>query len=171
MNLDTANLKTANAIAYDKPLRDYLKELRNTLSEGLMDISVSAMKQGTEYKFKAIEQLKFMSGLTSELSVALIKAKGEKKLDTQEQEQFDSIKELTNTLGNLQFSLNSIIMDFNKMEKLGDKISKEGEDLMNSVVDVQAKLMTIRADINDLGFFSKNSELAHLFDEQNSSQL
>ena len=165
MNADEP-LKNVNAIAYDKTLREYLGELQSVLDQGITDVSAQAVQLSVKYKEDAIKQLKFMSKLTADLSVALIKAKGDKELNVQEQEQFDTIKKLADALGNLQFRINRLIMDMTNIEKLSDQISHEGEVLLDSVTDVESTMTHIRAAMNDLGFFSQNPEMAALFDKQ-----
>lgn len=122
----------------------------------------------TKYKEDAVKQLKFMSKLTADLSVTLIQARGNKELNAEEQNQFEDIKKLADALGNLQFRINRLIMDITKMENLSEQISEEGTVLLEALIEVQDKLRTIRADINDLGFFSNNPTLANLFDKQNA---
>ncbi|HUD44836.1 MAG TPA: hypothetical protein VMR41_04795 [Patescibacteria group bacterium] len=165
MNSDTS-LKSVNTIAYDKPLREKLDELHVSLGEGITDIAASATQFTAKYKETAIIQLKFMSKLTADLSVALIHARDGKQLDIEEQSQFDDMKKLADSLGNLQFQINRLIMDVTKMEKLSEQISSEGDSLLNAVMDVQSKLTVIRSDINDLGIFSNNPQMATLFDNQ-----
>ena len=165
MNSDSS-LKNLNTIAYDKTLREYLDNLHYALDKGITDVSAQAVQSSIKYKEDAIKQLKFMSKLTADLSVVLIKAKGDKELNPQEQEQFDTIKKLADSLGNLQFKTNRLIMDITSMEELGGQISHEGEVLLDSVVEVEGNMIKIRANINDLGFFSQNPEMAVLFNEQ-----
>ncbi|MCL4367339.1 hypothetical protein M1563_04195 [Patescibacteria group bacterium] len=168
MNSDSPNLKNINTIAYDKTLREKLEELHNSLGEGITDVAAQATQFITKYKEDAVKQLKFMSKLTADLSVALIQARGDKELNTEEQNQFEDIKKLADALGNLQFRINRLIMDITKMENLSEQISEEGTVLLEALIEVQDKLRTIRADINDLGFFSNNPTLANLFDKQNA---
>lgn len=168
MDPDSPNLKNINTIAYDKTLREKLEELHNSLGEGITDVAAQATQFITKYKEDAVKQLKFMSKLTADLSVALIQARGDKELNTEEQNQFEDIKKLADALGNLQFRINRLIMDITKMENLSEQISEEGTVLLEALIEVQDKLRTIRADINDLGFFSNNPTLANLFDKQNA---
>lgn len=165
MNSDPS-LKSLNTIAYDKTLRLYIKDLQDVLDSGITDISAQAVQLSVRYKEDAVKQLKFMSKLTADLSVALIKAKGNKELNAQEQEQFNTIKKLADSFGNLQFRINRLIMDITKMESLGNQISEEATVLLDSVTDVQSTILDIRAKINDLGFFSQNPEIAILFDKE-----
>ncbi len=167
MDFDSANLKDANTIAYDKTLRENLEELHNNLGEGITDIAASAVQLTAKYKENAVKQLKFMSKLTADLSVALIKARGDKDLNPEEQEQFEDIGKLANALGNLQFRINRIIINITKMEQLGEQISDGGGVLLDAIMEVQSRMLAIRANINDLGFFSKNPRMALLFDKQN----
>lgn len=168
MNSDSPNLKNINTIAYDKTLREKLEELHNSLGEGITDVAAQATQFITKYKEDAVKQLKFMSKLTADLSVTLIQARGNKELNAEEQNQFEDIKKLADALGNLQFRINRLIMDITKMENLSEQISEEGTVLLEALIEVQDKLRTIRADINDLGFFSNNPTLANLFDKQNA---
>lgn len=162
----TPDLKTVNTIAYDKPLRDYLKQLHDMLGEGVTDIASNAMEFAYKYRTDAADYLKFMSQLTSELSVALLEAKGDKKLDEEEQRHFDGIKGLAETLGNLQLKINKIIQDLKKLDNLADLVSEEGASLANEVIEAQAQFRTVRSDINDLNVFSRNPRLANLFRQQ-----
>lgn len=170
MTRKTPDLKTINTIAYDKPLRDYLKQLHDMLGEGVTDIASNAMEFAYKYRTDASDYLKLMSQLTSELSIVLIQAKGDKKLDEEEQRHFDAIKGLAETLGNLQFKINKIIEDLRKLDKLADKVSEEGAELANSVIDAQAEFRAVRSDINDLNVFSRNPRLANLFREQTEAK-
>lgn len=162
-----SSLKSLNTIAYDKTLREYMSDLHSVLDIGVTDISAQAITLSIKYKADAVKQLKFMSKLTADLSVSLIKAKGDKELNAEEQKQFDIIKELADTLGNLQFKINRLIMDMAKMESLGEQISKEGEALLDSIMIAQNSLIHIRGNISDLGFLSQNHKIAVLFSEQN----
>ena len=170
MDPDSPNLKNINTIAYDKTLREKVEELHNSLGEGITDVAAQATQFITKYKEDAVKQLKFMSKLTADLSVALIQARGNKELNAEEQGQFEAIEKLADALGNLQFRINRLIMDITKMEKLSEQISDEGAVLLEAVMDVQTKMRTIRANINALGFFSNNPEMAHLFDKQNEDK-
>ncbi len=69
------------------------------LDLGVTDIAASAIQCALKYKADATQELKFMSKLTADLSVALINAGGEKELNTQEQEQFLSIKKTYRFIG------------------------------------------------------------------------
>lgn len=165
--MDTqSSLKKANTIAYDKILREYLEDLNSTLDIGITDLSAQTVRLTIKFKEDAVKQLKFMSKLTADLSVALIKAKGDKDLKTEEQEQFDTIKNLADLLGNLQFKINRLIMDMTTMESLGEKISGESEVILESTMELQTKLMNIRVEINDFGFFSHDPAIARLFNGQ-----
>ncbi len=166
MNQDST-LKNINAIAYDKTLREYLNQLHTILDQGITDMSAQAVRLSIKYKDDAVNQLKFMSKLTADLSVALIKARGDKELDPTEKEQFDTIKQLADSLGNLQFKTNRLIMDISNMEKLGSQISHEGEVLLDTVMEVEGTMTRTRAAINDLGYFSQNPQISRLFDKQN----
>lgn len=170
MNSDSPNLKNINTIAYDKTLREQLEELHNSLGEGITDVAAQATQFITKYKEDAVKQLKFMSKLTADLSVALIQARGDKELNAEEQNEFEAIEKLADALGNLQFRINRLIMDITKMENLSEQISDEGTVLLEAIIEAQTSMMATRADINDLGFFSNNPELAHLFDKQNVNQ-
>ncbi len=140
------------------------------LDLGVTDIAASAIRCAVKYKADAVEELKFMSKLTADLSVALINASGEKELNAEEQEQFLSIKKLTDSLGNLQFRINRLIIAITKMEKLGEQIASGGQVLLDAIMETQTNLIAIRADINDLGHFSKNSQLSSLFAKQNGDR-
>lgn len=165
--MDTkTSLKKENTIAYDNKLRDYLEDLNSTLDIGITDLSSQTVTLIIKFKEDAVKQLKFMSKLTADLSVALIKAKGEKDLKQEEQEQFDTIKHLADSLGNLQFKINRLIMDMTKMEELGEKISSESEAILESTMELQTKLMNIRVEINDFGFLSHDPAIARLFNGQ-----
>ena len=158
--------KKENTIAYDKNLRSQLKTIHDMLGEDVTDIASRAMEYGIEFHPKSQGVLKAISKLTSDLSVAILEAKDDKKkLSKVEQEDFEQVKTLTNLLGNLQFKINEVIKNIDKFNRVAEKLYEAGVSLAQDIMDSQEKFRMLRADFNAIGFLSDDPEISTLLDK------
>lgn len=164
MKQDIKKIKEENGIAYDATLREQLKYLHQILGTDITDVAVSAMEYGIKFQPRGKMVLKVMSKLASDLSVALLEAKGERKLSEEEKGHFEAVKHLVSTLGNLQFDLKKIIKKVDEVNKLVESLSKMGMKFAESIMDAQDEFKEVRANINALSWLSNNPEIAYLFD-------
>lgn len=160
-----------NAIAYDGDLRDQLKVLHEMLGTDITDIMSEAYQFGVKFTPNAEKILKYMSGMASKLTVALMKAKKNKgTLTPEEQADFDKISSLTTVLGNLQDRLNTVINKVKDVNKLNAELTEDGSKLGEEIMDSQEQFRAIRAGINAYGFLSKDPELAYLFENEKTKK-
>ncbi len=157
-------MKNYNNIAYDKNLRERLEELHRLLGAEVTDVADQAMKHGISFIPGAKKIMKLMSKLASDLSVALLEARGDNELSTEEDQNFNEIKKLAGTLGNLQYKLNEIIKKVNLINKQMEELREISFDFGDEISDAQADFRKARAHINDLGYVSDDPHLASLFE-------
>jgi len=167
MNTIEENLQKQNVIAYNRPLRDQLKMVHEMLGIEITDVANEAIEFRDKFRVDAEKMLRIMSKLAADLSILLIEAKATKRrLGSSEQNDFDAIKSLTGTLGNLQFKLNNLIHMSMESKKLSIDISKASLEFAENIMQAQQQFREVRAGINSLGFLSNNPELAYMFDNE-----
>lgn len=164
-----ANLKQINTIAYDKELRDLLKQAHDTLGESVTDIANKSMQSTMTLVDDARTELSRLSQMASELSIALINAKGDKRLDLDEQTHFDQVKDFAGRLGNIQFRINRIIRTFDERAKLDGEINTLSLSLAQEIMDTNDVIHSLRASMNALGLYSNDKDLARIADEENGT--
>jgi hypothetical protein len=158
----TNDYKKQNTIAYDKHLREKLKTLHDMLGIEITDVAVGAMDYGLKFNPQAKEILKTLSSITSDFSVVLLNAKGNKsKLSEEEQLDYDNIKSLTAYLGNLQYKLNKIIQKAEEFNKLTVELRDMGMSCAEYIMEAQEQFRMVRANINDLAFMSADPDVAY----------
>jgi len=163
-------LQKQNAIAYNVPLRELLKKLHEMLGIEITDLANEALQHRIQFREDTTIVLKIMSRLASDLSILLIEAKQSKKiLSKEEQYDFETVKSLTGTLGNLQFRLNNLIMMSTMSEVSNIQFSKASLEFAEEIMKAQQQFREVRANINSLGFLSHNPELARVFDGEHST--
>ncbi|MBN2016073.1 hypothetical protein JW766_04540 [Candidatus Dojkabacteria bacterium] len=168
---DEKNLKDLNTIAYDRNLRDQLARLHEMLGVEITDVASGAMEYTTKFRPSAENTLKVMSKLASDLSVALIEAKGNKKvLSEEEREDYKAIEGVAETLGNLQYKLNKLIKSVKKFNENTEELQELGFRLAQDIMDAQDQFRNVRANMNALGHMSENPHLASLFESQNGEE-
>lgn len=166
MNTTEEKLQKQNVIAYNRPLRDQLKMVHEMLGIEITDVANEAIEFQDKFRTDAVNMLHVMSKLAADLSILLIEAKATKRrLSAGEQNDFDAIKSLTGTLGNLQFKLNNLINMSKESKRLSIEISKASLEFAENIMQAQQQFREVRAGINSLGFLSNNPDLAHMFDD------
>lgn len=167
MTTPSEDLQKQNAIAYNKPLREQLQIVDEMLGVEVTDIANDAIQYSIKFQINAEKVLKTMSKLAADLSILLIKAKESKKaLNKDEVEDFEAIKSLTGTLGNLQFKLSRLINKTKASNEINTGISQDGLAFAESIMEAQQQFRKVRASINAFGFMSQDPDVAHLFDAQ-----
>jgi len=162
--MNTDELKDANKIAYDKPLRERLKELSDFLSTDITDVASGASEYGLKFAPDAKNVIKEMSKLDADLTVALIEVRGKGELNKEEKEDFELIKGLTESLGNLQFKINKIIKKSEHMNKLSQELVDDSLNAGLEVMNTQEQFRKVRKKINAIGILSNNPDIAFLLD-------
>jgi hypothetical protein len=157
-------MKDYNNIAYDKNLRERLEELHRLLGAEVTDVADQAMKHGIGFVPGAEGVMKIMSRLASDLSVALLDARGDNELNVEENKNFNEIKKLAGTLGNLQYKLNEVIKKIKLINKQMEELRELSFDFGDDISNAQADFRKARAHINDLGYVSDDPRLASLFE-------
>lgn len=158
--------KNKNAIAYDESLRDKLKQLHNMLGAEITDVAAGAFDYGQNFNPEAKQVLKTLSSIASDLSVVLLNARKKKTLSKEEQRDFDNVKNLTESLGNLQFKLNKIIQKAEEFKKIAQDLREMGMDCSNYIMDTQEQFRMVRANINDFSYMSVDPEIAYQYKEE-----
>ncbi|MBD3329408.1 hypothetical protein GF357_02845 [Candidatus Dojkabacteria bacterium] len=157
------DLKKSNKIAYDETIRKNLIELHKFLGLGMTDVAVEAIGGSDTFLPHAKKALKSMSKQASDLTVALLEARGDSKLSKEEENDFRSIALVTSTLGNLQFKLNDLI----KMAEMGQGRSADflnrASNFADAIMAAQAEFRNARAGINALGGLSEDPSIAYIF--------
>jgi len=158
--------KKKNTIAYDADLRKQLKHIHDLLGEDVTDVASQAMEYGFKFQPEAKSLLKAISKLTSDLSITILDAKSDKKkLNKEEQEDFDRVKGMTDVLGNLQYKMNEVIKDVGVFNKATEELYESGLDLAEEIVTSQEQFRELRSDFNAIGFLSKDPNISSLLDE------
>ncbi len=165
--MNDSHLSDVNSIAYNGNLREQLKTLHEMLGLEVTDVASGAMEFGYKFRGDAEKVMKYLSRMTSQLSIALQEARrGEKALTSQEQEDYEKIKALTAVLGNLQDKLNRVIKSTDEINLQNEKLREQGVDLAEHIMQAQDSFRSVRAGINAYGFMSQDPLLAKLFEEE-----
>lgn len=163
MSPTISDLKKDNKIAYNSDIRCKLIELHKFLGLGMTDVVVEAIGGSDKFLPHAKVALKSMSKRASDLTVALLEARGDSDLSEDEEQDFKLIALVTSTLGNLQYKLNDLI----KMAEMGEGKSfdfvNRASDFADAIMAAQEEFRNARASINALGALSDDPSIAYIF--------
>lgn len=162
--MNVNDLIKQNGIAYNRSVRKQLKKIHDSLSMDVTDVAANASQYAIKFTPHAQETLKEVSKLSSDLTVALLNAKGDKTLTKKEREDYKSIKQLIDILGNVQFKMNGIIQKSKKMNQIADELVDDSYELSKEIMNAQDKFRAVRKKINAYGAFSNNPRIAMLME-------
>lgn len=134
------------------------------ISNGAMEVSNRASDQGEQL-------LKYMSKLTSQLSIVLINARNaDTNLTEEERQDYERIKSLTNVIGNLQDKLNRVVKLLKTIREASTEIGEEGMELAQLIMNAQQEFRYVRSGLNAYGFLSEDPKMANLYESQREAQ-
>lgn len=163
---DRSVLEKKDSIAYNPIVRQQLENLHDMLGVEITDIPDALITGEPGSIERGQNILKELSKLTSDLSVALLEIKGQKdQLNPQENTNYESIKGLVGTLGNLQYELNDILK-FKASGNDDPKLAEMAMDLEQDIISVQEEFRKVRSNINDLGFLSYDPNISFEYNKK-----
>lgn len=165
------NFSDINSIAYNADIRDQLKTLHEMLGNEMTDISNGAMEVSNRASDQGEQLLKYMSKLTSQLSIFLINARNaDTNLTEEERQDYERIKSLTNVIGNLQDKLNRVVKLLKTIREASNEIGEEGMELAQLIMNAQQEFRYVRSGLNAYGFLSEDPKMANLYESQREAQ-
>lgn len=168
---DNPNLADINSIAYNEDIRNQLKTLHEMLGNEMTDIANGAMELTNRFSDQGDDLLKYMSKLTSQLSIFLINARNaDSNLSEEEKQDYERIKSLTNVIGNLQDKLNRVVKLLKSARDINTQVGEEGMELAENIMNAQQEFRSVRSGINAYGFLSEDPKMANLFESQREAK-
>jgi len=167
MGNNDQNTEEQNAIAYNPVLRDQLKDLHELLGDEISNIVAEAIEPGRKLSEQAEKALLAMSEGASKLTLELMAVReSKKKLNEEEQRNYDQIRNLAATLGNLQLKVSKILKIVSEITAMNVLLKGAAIDLTEDITAAQQQFREVRSGINDFGVFSQNPDLAYQLNER-----
>lgn len=161
------NFSDINSIAYNADIRDQLKTLHEMLGNEMTDIANGAAELTNRFSDQGEDLLKYMSKLTSQLSIFLINARNaDTNLTEEERLDYERIKSLTNVIGNLQDKLNRVVKLLKSARDINTQVGEEGMELAELIMNAQQEFRYVRSGLNAYGFLSEDPKMANLYESQ-----
>ncbi len=165
--MSTQDFKNSNTIAYDKEVRLKIEKMHDLVCDEVLNVANGAMDYGRKFNPEAKDLLKIMAEFASELTVALMEARADKKVLThEEQSDFDGVKSVVDTIGNLQYELNKLIQKTEAFQSMAIEVHQSGLSFAEKLMNVQDVFRMVRANINDYAFMSADPKKAYEYRDQ-----